>query len=157
MIALTHFTLIEEIEGLYDANSQDAASNIVRIASYYILAKPASKRQQLQRCTELRLRSMPTRGGWRFSGESNCGGQRHAFARAGRAIPRPHPDRPGARRPSPRAGIHRAQTERENAQRRLGTALPARWCRWISAPSVQVSCREESLSVLTITSFLKSR
>src|SRR5579863_5798203 len=35
----------------------------------------------------------------------------------------------------------------------MGTTLPARWCRWISAPSVQVSCREESLSFFTIAAF----
>jgi hypothetical protein len=39
----------------------------------------------------------------------------------------------------------------------VGTTLPARWCRWISAPSVQVSCREESLSFLNITAIVRLR
>ena len=54
-------------------------------------------------------------------------------------------------------GVRSVQMERANARRWMGTTLPARWCRWISAPSVQVSCREESLSFFTIASFLGLR
>jgi hypothetical protein len=65
--------------------------------------------------------------------EANRGGRRHAFARAGREIPRLHRDPPNARRRAPRA----------QAERRVGTTPPARRCRWTSAPSIQVSCRLE--------------
>ena len=74
----------------------------------------------------------PTSGDWQFFLEANCGGRRHAFARAGREIPRLHPDPPDARHRVPRAQVRRW----------VGTTPPARWCRWISAPSVQVSCRQ---------------
>ena len=110
------------------------------------------RRRRWRRRTEWRRQSRPTAGGWQFSWEANCGGRRHAFARAEMGIPRPHPDRPGARRRVPRAAIQRV-----NARRWVGTTLPARWCRWISAPSVQVSCREESLSFFNIASFLELR
>src|SRR5208337_2465583 len=73
----------------------------------------------------------PTTTGLQFFSEVNFYGRRRAFARAETAIPHPHPGRPGAHRPSPRA----------RRQRWAGTTLPARWSALISAPSVQVSCR----------------
>src|SRR5208337_401131 len=73
----------------------------------------------------------PTTTGLQFFSEVNFYGRRRAFARAETAIPHPHPGRPGAHRPSPRA----------RRQRWAGTTLPARWSALISVPSVQVSCR----------------
>ena len=52
-----------------------------------------------------RPRPRPTANGLLFFSEANFGGRRRAFARAETAIPRPHPGRPGARHPSPRARL----------------------------------------------------
>src|SRR5580765_6961336 len=67
-------------------------------------------------------------------------------------ILRLHRGRPDAHHPALRASNWDG-----NSRRMAGTTLPARWSNQTYAPSVQVSCRQESLSFFTIAANLEMR